>query len=266
MLAVVATPRDASQRVSGTPHVLTNDHEHPPLNADVDLRDAGPVGAYPAIMWDTPRQRVFVATQDTLLTVTLRAVSVAAQSIEGAGGSESRPGTVLWGELSPDGDRMYLTGLTQTETDDGTWYGPLGLRVIDTHDGSLVAPVEPTISQVTLSPAGDRLLMASWISDDTTPIDQVNGEVRVVDPGTLDVLAPIPAPDGAAIPFPIVMSSTWDGRLGYVGSYIRTNEGSHSEVQVIDLEDGRVIGQRSFEPGFVGLFVLGGGCGGVTGC
>jgi hypothetical protein len=215
-----------------------------------------------------PRQRAFLATQDTLLTVDLRSISVTAQSIEGAGSSASRPGTVLWGELSPDGGRLYLTGVTQTQTDGGIRYDPVGLRVIDTRDGSLVAAPDPTISQVTLDPTADRLLMASWATHDASPIDQADGEVRVADPDTLDVLARIPAPDGASMPHPIVMSTTWDGRSGYIGSYIRGNEDTHTEVQVIDLENGRVIEQRSFggPEHLVGLFVLGGGCGGVAGC
>ncbi|MFN8519907.1 MAG: hypothetical protein U0667_11080 [Chloroflexota bacterium] len=269
-LVVYGRLRDADGYLAGTPRVLGIDLDRGRVAADVDLADVGPGDVRTAVVWDLPRQRLFVATDDTLLTVDLGDFVVEGHPIEAleAGASTRDRLPVLSGVVSADGDRLFLTGVTQEVTDEGVSYGPAGLRVIDTHDGRLVEPIDASISQVSLSPAGDQLLVASMGDHGCTLLDASDVELRLLDPDDLQVRARIAALEGAVCPSPLEMSISWDGRFGYLGDAVRTGAESWNQVRVIAMEDGRVVGQRTFDEQdpLVTLLVLGGRCGGLSGC
>jgi hypothetical protein len=262
-LAVYGRPIDAAGEFAGAPRVLAIDLDERRVLQDVELADetlAGP-DADPAVVWDLPRQRLLVATDDRLTTVGLPDLAVTARPIGTPldSAAPSSAGTILSAALSADGERLYLSGLAQTLTDLGVQHEPVGLRVVSTSDGSLVAAPDPTIGQLLLSPTGDRLLGASWQPATDDPLGG-RAEMRLLDPDTLKVVATIPGPDDAVAPYPAELRASWDGRFGYAVTNVRAGDGAHPQLQVVDLADGRLLEQRDAdgdEP-LVSVLALGG--------
>jgi hypothetical protein len=291
-LALYGEPVDAAGAYTGTPRVVTIDLDHPRVIGAADLLSARALGAddQPGVVWDLARQRLFVATVDELWVIGLPGVGVRSMSA-GRAGTSAEPGpspsasapgaqrsdTYVWGAVSPDGARLYLAGASQIVPDDPdqpTRVLPAGLRVIDTLDGGLVAAPDASVGLVTLAPSGDPLLAASWDTGACGSADAGDGEVWLLDPGTLEARARIPDPEGAC-PYPLIMSTSWDGRYGYLLTTVDRPVGDQddrgtieSELRVVDLADGRVLAQRtgSGDEPLVTLLALGGSCGGVTGC
>jgi hypothetical protein len=214
---------------------------------------------------------MFVASHDRLLAVGLPGLDVATVPVDSASGADDiPPDAFLSGALSLDGARLYLTGLTAILTGDRdrmVRYGPVGLRVIDTRDGSRVGDVDASIGQLALSPTGERLLVVGWDPGDEVSSRELSGEVRLLDPATLEVVARIPPIVGKIPLYPASLDISWDGRYAYVMTTVdhpvgdRGDQGTiEPRAQVIDLADGTMVTQDLTGPdgSLITLLALGG--------
>lgn len=272
-LVVIGRLLDEAGQEGRAVHILTVDLDQPAVVDDVELSDLelGLAQRSPAVMWDLPRRRVFVASHDRLLVVGLPGLEVAAVPVDWATSADDiPPEAFLSGALSLDGARLYLTGLTAILTGDPDQivrYGPIGLRVIDTRDGSRVGDVDASIGQLALSPTGERLLVVSWDPGDEVSSRGPSGEVRLLDPATLEVVARIPPVAGTVPLYPASLDISWDGRYAYVMTTVdhpvgdRGDQGTiEPRAQVIDLVDGIPVAETAAgsEESLVELFALGG--------
>jgi hypothetical protein len=160
--------------------------------------------------------------------------------------SDAPPRASLSGAIGPDGERLYLTGITQSSPNSDLVYvpQPAGLRVVDTRDGALATPTDPSVGQLALSPTGDRLMLVGWTT--RTPGDGTSS-TRVVDPA-LGLVARVSAIDGATTPYPAELATSWDGRHGYLVTNVRTGDDGHTQLTVINLSDGRVASRPQPDP------------------
>lgn len=138
----------------------------------------------PAVLWDLPRDRLLVADADQLITVDLAAwtaerrpivrrlgvlEAALAWLVPTASAKAPADGTHLQAVLSGDGSRLYLTGSTIDRTDGHPMRRPLGIRIVDTTDATVVATLDAPIDQVALSP-DERWLVATGVTE-TFPAD-----------------------------------------------------------------------------------------------
>ena len=136
----------------------------------------------PGLAWDLDRELLYVvhADEDKVTVVDLAKGDVIRRSeIKPRVSSIGRvvrwlvpaveakfvPGTLRRVVLSPDGTRLYAVGVRQevTEKREGEWSSqavPLGLKVIATEDLSQIGYLDLPVSDLSLSPDGNQLLLA----------------------------------------------------------------------------------------------------------
>jgi hypothetical protein len=160
------------------------------------------------------------------------------------------------GSLSTDGSRLFRTGIRTTADDAGVHQIPLGLQVIDTQSGTLVDELREPVAQLVLAPDGDRLLLGTWTDrgpDDASWASAPTG-VMLVDPEGLRVIDSWSTP---AATLDLHLTSSWDGRHGYVHWSIAGN-GGPSRIDVLDLADGGSMRTTTSQEPLVALLALGG--------
>ena len=79
-------------------------------------------------------------------------------------------GTTKQALLSPDGARLYVTGVSGQAKKDkyGNWQfdeQPFGLQVIDTTDGSEVARMKTDAREIDLTADGKNIFLRGWTND-----------------------------------------------------------------------------------------------------
>lgn len=260
MLVVVGQAVDGRDIATDVPHVVVIDLAAGRVTADlaIDGLETGrqqvrgdpevTLESRPAIVWDTPRQRLFLAAIDQLVQVVPGSATVSGGYLSVDTRPQRVPNEMLTGAISPDGRSLYLTGV-QTVVDDGIQQpsDAVGLRVIDTQDVRTVANLDHDIAQLVLSPDGQRLLVGtSTRPPDATQAPIPSAGSLLIDTASLAVIMEDDQPPGAAY---VHLAVSWDGRFGYLTTSIMDGSGTTQQVEVIDLVDGSVVSRHTVDPG-----------------
>lgn len=292
-LAIYGIPVDANYLAEGPPRVLLVDLATGETAADVALEgvtagqfpvEVGTEGdtpyrmVQPALAWDVGRSLLYVVHGDEnrVTVVDLAAGRVQRQA------DVQRPASLLerlvgWGArtaeakilpsvekqaaLSPDGRRLYVTGLHREMRPDWNEQGwpydetPLGLQVIDAATLAEVGRLERPVTELALSPDGRWLLLAGAYNaaDTGGRVERVAPGVYVVDAESLEETAHFwPGKEVYLRGF------SRDGRHAYVST--ATSDflnGRHTNWQttlhVVDLEAGTPAAGREFSGSFLDL-------------
>lgn len=290
-LAIYGIPTDANNLAQGPPRVLLVDVATGEMAAEIVLEGVT-AGQYeveaaaegeapyrmvqPALAWDGARSLLYVVhgDEEKVTVVDLEEGAVRRQA-------EVRPRASLperivgWGArtaegkvlpaaekeaaLSPDGRRLYVTGVRREMRPDWIERGwpydeaPLGVQVIDTERLTEVGRLDLPLTDVALSPDGRWLLAAGAYS-----VPAENGEservahgVYVVDAESMDVTAHLLAEQEVYL-----RGFSQDGDYAYVST--ATSEwldGRHTNwrttLHVLDLDAGTVATGREFRGSFL---------------
>ncbi|HET7847337.1 MAG TPA: hypothetical protein VFL72_07570 [Acidimicrobiia bacterium] len=230
---------------------------------EVDIAETYPgvIAANPAVVWDHAGSRALVihADKDIVTEVDLASSEV----IDHPFGPEPS----VWGELFAwlvppaqaggmayarkgrmavlSGERGSLhiaTMLGDITTDENGWSSlnqPSGIVTVDTTTWQVVDRLDAPISEIFLSPDGDRLLATGYGYSETRDTYESNSSgFYLIDPIDLDVITHY-AP-GQPTAFHWGFSFSRDGRFGYV-----ITSDTQTEIDVIDLETGVIINTRT---------------------
>jgi hypothetical protein len=228
--------------------------------AEVDIGETFPglVDASPAVVWDDQRSRALIvhATRDVVTEVDLNTGDATehpfgtqvwswgplfeATSSEGGGAFVGNSRAAV---LSRNGEALYVaTTIGEfAVTDDGwsTTTTSTGIITIDTRTWQLVDRLAAPISEIHLSPDGDRLLGTGYdYTEGSNIYEYASFGFYVIDPVDLEVIAHHESdePDRNYGAF----SFSADGDLGYVTSW-----GQQGNIDVVDLETGDIVHTRS---------------------
>jgi hypothetical protein len=230
---------------------------------EVDIAETYPglIDANPAVVWDHTEFRALVvhANQDVITEVDLASNEVSDHYFG--------PETSVWGELfawlvppaqagggafarkarmavlSADRGSLHVATMLGDISVDETGWSSLnlasGIVTVDTSTWQVVDRLDAPISEIFLSPNGDRLLATGYGYTQTrdTYESQAAG-FYVIDPIDLDVITHY-AP-GQPTEFHWGFSFSRDGRLGYVIA-----SDTQNEIDVIDLETGVILNTRT---------------------
>jgi hypothetical protein len=226
----------------------------------VDLGDGrtGVIDSSPALVWDEGNGRILVvhATEDLVTEFDLGSSEVInhrfGPSIEDAPAQVTQDqmnDADLWSStrrtaaLGPGGEVIYAAGAVGEFVErDGSMISitePSGLVAIDTGTWEIVDRLDAPISDVFISPDGNRLI-ATGNRDESTASNYVSESsgLYVIDPIGLEIVVHHP-PDRANRYYG-AGSYSRDGSLAYVTSYTTVEE-----VCVVDLDSGAVLSCRS---------------------
>jgi hypothetical protein len=226
----------------------------------VDLGDGrnGIIDSWPALVWDEGNDRILVvhATDDLVTEFDLGSSEVidhrfgptiddvpAQVTLDQMNGADLWSITRRTAALGPGGGVIYAAGVVGefVERDDSTISitEPSGLMAIDTGSWEIVDRLDAPISDVFISPDGNRLI-ATGNRDESTASNYVSESsgLYVIDPMGLEVVVHH-TPDRANRYYG-AGSYSRDGSLAYVTSYTTAEE-----VCVVDLDSGAILSCRS---------------------
>lgn len=275
-LAIYGIPTNAGNLATDAPHLLLLSLASGQITANLRL-DGIKAGQYletdpttgqpsdrmywPGLAWDVARQRLYVASAETdrIVVVNLASGRIIRQGdvhpaaslldrllrwltppAEAKGG----PSTMGVAELSPDGQRLYLARTSEAQT-----WSSSGLEMVNTGDLSLVERVDLPVSDLALSPNGQRLLLRLWWPEASgSPAHQA---LAIFDAQQLRELGRI-AVDS---PFEL-LGFLSDGREAYVGRDVqRTDRTWEWRISVVDVAARRIVAERGFSVNGVPAFV-----------
>ena len=227
--------------------------------AEIDIGEGFPgvVDVNPAMVWDGEATVLIVhASQEGVTTVNLVTGEVTEHQF-GAGvsswgplftGTSTQGGGAFIGNsrtaaLSPDGSVLYVaTTLGEFDVADDGWSSVTsskGIIAIDTATWQVSGRLDAPISEVYLSPNGDRLLATGYsYTEGVNTYEYTSSGFYVVDPVDLEVIAHHVSdePERSFGAF----SFDGDSPIGYVTSW-----GQQTNIEVVDLETGDIIHTRS---------------------
>ncbi len=208
--------------------------------------------AYPAVVWDDERSRVFIVDVNRDMVTEVSATT--GEVIEHQFGSEasnSKPtadGPFTSGQRSaalghPSGSVLYVASATLTFelVDDYLTVNlaPEGIETIDTSTWEVIDRLDEPISEIHLSSAGDRLLASGQQYTDTADTQEsTSSGLYVIDPVDLVVVAHHDA-DQVDQYFGNFSFSP-DSSIGYVTTWDQL-----TNLNVISLETGEIVATRS---------------------
>lgn len=230
---------------------------------EVDIAETYPavIDASPAVVWDHEEYRALVvhANKDVVTEVDLATKEVSDHHF----GPESS----AWGQLfawlvpparagggayastrrmavmSADRSSLYIaTMIGDIAVDETGWSSlhlPTGIITVDTATWQVVDRLDAPISEIFLSPTGDRLLATGYGYTQTRDTYESNASgFYVIDPIDLDVIARYDPGQPTELHWGFSFSR--DAQLGYV-----TASDTQTEIDVIDLETGVILNTRS---------------------
>ena len=209
----------------------------------VDPVSQGPWAGYlynsPSFSWDRDANRLLAvhANEDVVSEVDVSSGVVTEHTFSGFGADPST-GTRRWSALSPDGRVLYVSNANVTLIeDDDDWSvttSPAGVIAIDTATWESIARTDAPISDIYLSPAGDRLVASGYETEEGAAVSRANSSgLFLLDASDLTTLAhhePEISDQGYAITF------NQDAGVAYVFTWIGIQR-----VDAIDLASGDVL-------------------------
>ena len=139
----------------------------------------GPWASYlynsPSFTFDQAGQRVLVAhANESAVTEVDLASGQATQHDLNDATVTPETGTRRWGAVSPDGRFLYVASRdVELIEDDDNWLVntiPAGVATIDTSTWQVVARTEEPISDIYISPAGDRLVASGYTTEESESV------------------------------------------------------------------------------------------------
>ena len=201
---------------------------------------AGYLYISPSFSWDRGANRLLAVhgDEDVVSEIDLRSGVVTEHGFLGFGADPST-GTRRWSALSPDGRSLYVsnTDVTLVEDDDdwSVTTTPAGVVAIDTTTWQVLARTEAPISDIHLSPSGDRLVASGYETEEGAAVSQTNSSglfvLDAVDLSTLAHRDPESADQGY---WPISFNE--DAGVAYVSTWIGAQR-----VDALDLGTGEVL-------------------------
>jgi hypothetical protein len=204
----------------------------------------GPWASYlynsPSFTLDRAGKRVLVAhANESSVTEVDLATGQAMQHDLADATATPETGTRRWGAVSPDGRFLYVASrdVELIEDDDNWWVStvPAGVAAIDTSSWQIVARTDADISDIYVSPAGDRLVASGYTSEEfgSVQVSESTG-LFMLDPTDLTVLLHYPSerPDqrwGA-----VTYSSA--GAIAYAWTWLDT-----PRVHALELSTGKML-------------------------
>jgi hypothetical protein len=209
----------------------------------VDPISQGPWAGYlynsPSFSWDRNANRLLAvhANEDVVSEVDVSSRVVTERTFSGFG-ADTSTGTRRWSALSPDGRVLYVsnTDVTLIEDDDdwSVTTSPAGGIAIDTATWEVVARTDAPISDIYLSPAGDRLMASGYEMEEGATVSRANSSgLFLLDASDLTTLAhhePEISDEGYAITF------NQDAGVAYAFTWI-----GMQRIKAIDLATGEVL-------------------------
>jgi hypothetical protein len=211
------------------------------LVGPVDPISQGPWAGYlynsPSFSWDRGANRLLAvhANEDVVSEVDLGSGVVTEHSLLGLGVDPST-GTRRWSTLDPEGTVLYVsnTDVTLIEDDDD-WSvktSPAGVVAIDTNTWDVTARTDAPISDMHLSPGGDRLLASGYETEEGAFVSRANSSgLFLLDAAALSIVAHI-EPESSDQGYWTTTFSA-DNRVGYVSTW-----NGLQQVHAIDLATG----------------------------
>lgn len=272
-LAVIAgQPTSTDNLAEGPPRVVAVDLKSGRMIGDVSL-DSLQVGQrrneetgeisysldHPGLAWDPDRGRLYIVHPgaDRITVVDPEAGKIVADQdvqprvgwlerlgLEARAAAKMVPGTIRQAVLSPDGTRLFITGMraevTLLEGDQRRYYSTgTGLQIIATDSLREAGRLDAPVSDLALSPDGRHLLL--WGSE----VDSATNKQR----GSGIYLVDTQHPDQPSQLLPgtmcLLLGFAPDGRYAYVAE--SRNERMH---RALDLETGRFVAEREVGPGY----------------
>ena len=210
----------------------------------VDPISQGPWAGYlytsPSVTWDPsgPRALVVHGDEDVVSEVDLGSGVVTEHTFPGFGVDEST-GSRRWSVISPDGTVLYVTNSEVTLIeDDDDWSvttTPAGVVAVDTSTWEVVARTDAPISEIHLSPDGDRLLASGYETEEGESVSHFNQSgLFVLDPTNLELVTHHPPERADQSYWPITFND--DAGVAYVSSWI-----GQQRIDALDLATGEVL-------------------------
>ena len=148
-------------------------------------------------------------------------------------------GTRRWGAVSPDGRLLYVASRdVELIEDDDNWLVntiPAGVATVDTSNWQVVARTDEPVSDIYISPAGDRLIASGYTTEesDSVYVSESTG-LYMLDPTDLTVLTHYPSerPDQAW--GAVTYSSA--GAIAYVWTWLES-----PRVYAMELSSGQIL-------------------------
>ena len=210
----------------------------------VDPVSQGPWAGYlynsPSFSWDRGANRLLAvhAHEDVVSEVDLGSGVATEHDFPGPGVDPST-GTRRWSTLSPEGGVLYVssTDVTLIEDDD-TWSvttTPAGVVAVDTDTWEVVARTDAPISDIHLSPAGDRLVASGYETEEGQLVYRTNSSgLFLLDPTDLSTLAHLEPESPDQGYWPITFNE--DAGVAYVSTWIGVQR-----IDAIDMSTGEVL-------------------------
>ncbi|HEX2404348.1 MAG TPA: hypothetical protein VHM29_06560, partial [Acidimicrobiia bacterium] len=139
----------------------------------------GPWASYlynsPSFTVDRAGQRVLVAhANESFITEVDLSTGLAIQHDLADASATPETGTRRWGAVSPDGRFLYVASRdVELIEDDDNWSVntiPAGVAAIDTSSWQVVARTDQPISDIYISPAGDRLVASGYTTEESDSV------------------------------------------------------------------------------------------------
>jgi hypothetical protein len=210
----------------------------------VDPVSQGPWAGYlynsPSFSWDREANRLLAvhAHEDVVSEIDLESAIATEHGFSGPGVDPST-GTRRWSTLSPEGDVLYVssTDVTLVEDDDdwSVTTTPAGAVAIDTNTWGVKAETDAAISELHLSPGGDRLLASGYETEEGEFVSQSSSSgLFLLDATDLSTMVHLEAERSDQGYWPITFSA--DNRIGYVATW-----SGLQQIHSIDLTTGEVL-------------------------
>ena len=292
-IAVYGTTNQIPVAVDAIPHLLILDPTAKTIVADILLegviagqyRLQNPVNklpfrlAQPGLAWDVAQNLLYImhAEEDKVTVVDLTTAEITRQANIAPQqsvlerflslGVQTAHAKVVAGAtkqavLSPDGQHLFVIGLASEieQTDDETmgwiWHEtPLGLQIIDTETLTEKTLLDLPVTNMTLSPDGQWLLLTGTY-DETRTVDglvRVAHGLYIVDTESMVVSHHL-LPDEEVN----LQGFATNGRFAYVST--STSEWLEDQydnwrvqLHVVELETGQIIAEREFSGSFLQL-------------
>lgn len=211
----------------------------------VEPESQGPWASYlytsPSFNWDPAGTRTLVVhgDEDVVSEIDLESGVVSEHPFSSSRHGSPTTGSRRWSALSPDGRRLYVsTRQVALIEDDDTWMvrtSGTGVSAIDTTTWQVVARTDAPISDISLSPAGDRLFATGYATEEGESISvSESSGLFVLDPVDLAVLTHYPPERAEQWYGPFTFNA--EAGVGYASTWVGI-----PRIYAIDLATGQVL-------------------------
>ncbi|HWL49685.1 MAG TPA: hypothetical protein VNT92_07390 [Acidimicrobiia bacterium] len=245
----MATPSGPEQALVGVVDANTRTVEELALPAvgigAVDPESQGPWASYlytsPSFTLDRTRPRVLIVhgDEDVVTELDLSTGQATEHPFESSAAGSPETGARRWSAISPDGQFLYVsTRAVELIEDDDNWLvrtRPGGVTSLDTSTWEVVARTDEPISDVYVSPGGDRLLASGYTTEESETVSRSESSgLYLLDPSDLSVLTHYPAERQDQGWGPVTFSEA--GSIAYVSTWL-----GMQRVHALELATGEML-------------------------